>query len=52
MSGNGGRGRVTLLLDLDDAEEAEMELPGSWQLGEAVKSQLRQIGGGLEVAEY
>jgi DNA polymerase-3 subunit alpha len=47
-----GRGKVTLLLDLDDGEEAEMELPGAWLLNEAVKGSLRQIGGGLEVAEY
>jgi DNA polymerase III subunit alpha len=47
-----GRGRVMLSLALDDGEEAEMELPGVWQLTEAVKSSLRQVGGGLEVAEY
>ncbi|MFY9287581.1 MAG: DNA polymerase III subunit alpha [Alphaproteobacteria bacterium] len=47
-----GRGRIVLQLELDDGEEAEMELPGSWQLSEAVKASLRQIGGGLEVQEY
>ncbi|MDX2027786.1 MAG: DNA polymerase III subunit alpha [Alphaproteobacteria bacterium] len=47
-----GRGRVMLQLELDDGEEAEMELPGSWQLNEAVKSSLRALGNGLEVAEY
>ena len=47
-----GRGRVMLQLELDDSEEAEMELPGSWQLSESVKSSLRQLGNGLEVQEY
>jgi len=46
-----GRGRVTLQLQLDD-EEAEMELPGAWQLTDAVKANLRQVGAGLEVSEY
>ncbi|MGE3623262.1 MAG: DNA polymerase III subunit alpha, partial [Bdellovibrionales bacterium] len=48
---NTTRGRVTLLLELDE-EEAELELPGAWVLTDAVKLSLRQIGGGLEVAEY
>jgi DNA polymerase-3 subunit alpha len=47
-----GRGRVTLQLELDDGEEAEMELPGAWQLTDTVKSNLRAIGSGLEVGEY
>jgi DNA polymerase-3 subunit alpha len=47
-----GKGRVTLQLELDDGEEAEMELPGAWQLSEATKSNLRAIGAGLEVSEY
>ncbi len=46
-----GRGRVILHLELDD-EEAEVELAGSWQLSDVMKSSLRQIGGGLEVVEY
>ena len=46
-----GRNRVLLQLELDDGDEAEIELPGSWQLTEATKSHLRQIGGGLEVQE-
>jgi DNA polymerase-3 subunit alpha len=47
-----GRAQVVLALDLDDGEEAEVELPGAWNLTEATKSALRQIGDGLEVAEY
>ena len=47
-----GRGKVALQLDLDEGEEAEMELPGGWLLSEAVKADLRQVGGGLEVSEY
>ena len=45
------RGRVTLQLELDE-EVAEVDLPGNWMLTDQVKSQLRQIGGGLEIAEY
>jgi DNA polymerase-3 subunit alpha len=47
-----GRGKVMLQLELDDGEEAEMELPGAWALTEAVKSSLRGIGDGLEVGEW
>ncbi len=46
-----GRNKVLLQLELDDGEEAEIELPGSWQLTEAVKSNLRNIDNGLEVQE-
>lgn len=46
-----GRGKVVLQLELDD-EDAEVELPGAWHLTEAVKASMRQIGDGLEVAEY
>jgi DNA polymerase-3 subunit alpha len=47
-----GRAQVVLALDLDDGEEAEVELPGAWTLSEATKVALRQIGDGLDVAEY
>jgi DNA polymerase-3 subunit alpha len=47
-----GRAQVVLALDLDDGEEAEIELPGTWTLTEATKTSLRQIADGLEVAEY
>ncbi|MFA4994926.1 MAG: DNA polymerase III subunit alpha [Bdellovibrionales bacterium] len=47
-----GRAQVTLALELDDGEEAEVELPGGWLLNEATKTKLRQIGDGLEVVEY
>jgi len=47
-----GRAQVVLALDLDDGEEAEIELPGAWNLTEATKTSLRKIGDGLEVAEY
>ena len=39
-----GRGKVTLQLDLDDGEEAEIEIPGAWLLTEAMKGELRQVG--------
>ncbi|MGB9153609.1 MAG: DNA polymerase III subunit alpha [Alphaproteobacteria bacterium] len=47
-----GRAQVVLALELDDGEEAEIELPGAWTLTEATKTSLRQIGDGLDVAEY
>lgn len=47
-----GQARVMLRLDLDNGEEAEIELPGTWQLTETVKTALRQLGNGLEVQEY
>ena len=46
-----GRGRVMLRLTLDGGEEAELELPGPWQLTDQLKSKLREVGG-LEVMEY
>jgi hypothetical protein len=47
-----GKGKVVMQLELDDGEEAEMEIPGGWQLSEALKSSLRNVGNGLEVGEY
>ncbi|MDD3371265.1 MAG: DNA polymerase III subunit alpha, partial [Alphaproteobacteria bacterium] len=47
-----GRTQVVLALELDDGEQAEVELPGSWLLDEALKIKMRQIGDGLEVLEY
>ncbi len=47
-----GRCKVALQLDLDGVEEAEMEIPGGWQLSESVKASLRQLAGGLDVAEW
>ena len=40
-----GRAKIVLALDLDGGEEAEMELPGAWQLTDAAKASLRQING-------
>jgi DNA polymerase-3 subunit alpha len=47
-----GRAQVVLALDLDEGEEAEIELPGTWHLTESVKNSLRHIGDGLDVVEY
>jgi DNA polymerase-3 subunit alpha len=47
-----GRAQVVLALELDNGEEAEVELPGGFMLNEAAKTALRQIGEGLEVVEY
>lgn len=46
-----GRGKVMMAVDLDE-EIAEVELPGSWLLTDELKSNLRQIGHGLEVQEW
>jgi len=46
-----GRNKVLLQLELDNGYDAEMELPGAWQLTEAMKSQLRNIDGCLDVEE-
>ncbi|MDE2028955.1 MAG: DNA polymerase III subunit alpha [Alphaproteobacteria bacterium] len=47
-----GRAQIVLALDLDDGEEAEIEIQGGWNLTDAAKTALRQMGGGLEVTEY
>jgi DNA polymerase-3 subunit alpha len=47
-----GKASVVLALELDDGEEAEVELQGGWMLSENLKSQIRQLGDGLEVLEY
>jgi DNA polymerase-3 subunit alpha len=46
-----GRGKVALMLDLDD-EMAELELPGAWLLTDQLKASLRTLGHGLEVQEW
>jgi DNA polymerase-3 subunit alpha len=46
-----GRGKIMLRLELDDGEEADWDLPGGWAISEGVKSNLRNIGSGLEVTE-
>ena len=47
-----GRGRVVIRLDIDDNDEADIELTGTWHLTEAIKSSLRQIGHGLDVQDF
>ncbi len=47
-----GRAMVTFALELDEGEEAEIDLAGTWTLAEATKAALHQIGDGLEVVEY
>ena len=46
-----GRNKIALHLDLDEGEDVELELTGGWQLTEATKSMIRNIGNGLDVAE-
>ena len=47
-----GRAQIVLALELDEGEEAEIELSGGWTLTEATKTTLRQMGDGLDVVEY
>jgi DNA polymerase-3 subunit alpha len=46
-----GRSSILMMVELDSGEEAEIELPGAWQITEQIKSNLRQVGG-LEVIDY
>ena len=46
-----GRAKVLLQLELDDGAEADLQLPGAWQLNEALKASLRSLGG-VDVQEY
>ena len=47
-----GKARLQLVLTLDDGAEAEIELPGAWQINEAAKAQLRALPGGADVQEF
>ena len=40
-----GRGRIALVLELDGGEEAEMELPGSYQLSSQLRQAIKAIPG-------
>ena len=46
-----GRGKISMLLDLDD-ETAEVEIPGAWLLSDEMKAGLRGMGNGVEVQEW
>ncbi len=46
-----GRARVQLVVELEDGAEAEIDLPGAWQISEIVKTQLRALPGGAVVQE-
>ncbi len=47
-----GRAKLQLVVVLDDGAEAEIDIPGIWQLNEAVKNQFRALPGGAEVQEF
>ncbi|MDE1901640.1 MAG: DNA polymerase III subunit alpha [Alphaproteobacteria bacterium] len=47
-----GRAQIVLALDLDGAEEADIELPGAWTVSEQSKSTLRQIADTVEITAY
>jgi DNA polymerase-3 subunit alpha len=40
-----GRGRIALILELDGGEEAEMELPGTYQLSSRLRQAIKAIPG-------
>ena len=46
-----GKGKVTLILDLDRRREVEMTLPGGYAISPAVASMLKTINGVIEVSE-
>lgn len=47
-----GRAKLQLVVVLDDGAEAEIDIPGIWQLNETVKNQFRALPGGAEVQEF
>ena len=40
-----GKGRVSLVLDLDDGQELEVELPGAYQISPIVRQAIKAIHG-------
>lgn len=47
-----GKARLQLVLTLDDGAEAEIEVPGAWQINEIAKTHLRGLPGGADVQEF
>jgi DNA polymerase-3 subunit alpha len=46
-----GRGRVSLVLELDRAREVEMSLPGEWSIAPGTRAAIRAIPGVVEVQD-
>lgn len=46
-----GRARIQLVVAMDDGAEAEIDIPGAWQINEAAKTGLRNLPGGVEIQE-
>ncbi len=46
-----GKARLQLVIALDDGAEAEIDIPGAWQIAEAAKTEMRALPGGVEVME-
>ncbi len=40
-----GRGRVVLVLDLDDGQEVELDLPGGYRLSAAARQAIKAVPG-------
>ena len=46
-----GRGKVSLVLELDRAREVEMALPGEWSIAPGTRAAIRAIPGVVEVQD-
>jgi DNA polymerase-3 subunit alpha len=46
-----GRGKVSLVLELDRTREVEMTLPGGWQIAAGTRAAIRAIPGVVEVQD-
>jgi DNA polymerase-3 subunit alpha len=46
-----GRGKVSLVLDLDRSHEVEMSLPGEWSIAPGTRAAIRAIPGVVEVQD-
>ncbi|MGH6932029.1 MAG: OB-fold nucleic acid binding domain-containing protein, partial [Dongiaceae bacterium] len=46
-----GRGKVSLVLELDRSREVEMSLPGGWQIAAGTRAAIRAIPGVVEVVD-
>jgi DNA polymerase III subunit alpha len=47
----GGKGKVSLMIELERAQEAEMSLPGGWTITPATRAAIKAVPGILDVQE-
>jgi DNA polymerase III subunit alpha len=46
-----GRGKMSLVLELDRAREVEMSVPGDWAISAATRAAIKAIPGVVEVQD-